>query len=144
MNSIYQKLMVSLAVLKVEKLLAIHVELLNAKRLENEPVIDETVYMNKLGDDFRQEFECQIPSDNIAENIKIFKEDVGGEIWQDVKNNPGLTDIVAKHVQSKSQKIFEELCQRMFNLLKEADQVYVSEGGEPLTIDDIKMCFASR
>jgi hypothetical protein len=139
--NVYQKVMVALAIAKVDKTLAIHLELLNEN--SSEP-IDGLAYMNKLGDDFRKEFESQIPSDNIAENIKTFKNDVGDEIWQDVKNNPGLTDIVAKHIQSKSQKVFDELCQRIFDLLKEADQVSVSKGDEPLTIDDIKVCFANR
>lgn len=146
MGQLYQEVMILTSTLKVNKRVVKHVELLNERQKAHdgwnggEPIEVEQ-FMDQLGASLAEEFKDQIPPDTLADKIKRFKSDVGDEIWQDMKNNPNIQEIVEKHISTKAQSLLETAVQRLLTLFSEADQILVSEGDKPLTAEDVKYAF---
>ena len=140
MSQLYQEVMVLTSVLKINKRIKKHVELLNERRSGGEPIEVEQ-FMDQLGVSLAEEFKDQIPPDTLADKIKRFKSDVGDEIWQDMKNNPNIQEIVEKHIATQAKLLLDTAVQRLLTLLSEADQILVSEGDKPLTADEIIYAF---
>ena len=125
--------------MKLERVVNRQVEINNQKREPETPEMSADDLLNGLMEKFKEHVGEMGEISTLAAKIKLFREDVGDDIWNDVKENPSLQAIVEEHVQNVFMKRLDQGTEIILDAISEAN----SKEDEPLTANDIKQVLFS-